>query len=117
MAAAALAVLGSGVGAAAMALVGVAWAAPLLMSGLLLSGRAAREQKKRAWLSVAAACASAALLSAVMFAERLPPPAPLPIALATDAAAWLAGLALVTATGAMALLGHGERGALGGEQQ
>lgn len=111
-AAAALMAMGAGEGALALALFGAALAPVLMLGGVLLSARASKAMKHGPiWFSAAAAGVVGVM--AVWAAPELG---------ATQAAAplngaagpWLAAIVFVTALGALALLGFGERGPFSG---
>jgi hypothetical protein len=101
---------GAGDGALAVALVAAAWAPVLLLAAMLLSARATKGGRHGLpWLSL---MAGAVTLAAVWWpldelsgeAEHAAP---------AEVAFWLAPLLLAVAAGVAAVLGYGERGALG----
>lgn len=110
--AAALLNLGAGEAALGGALVVVVWTPLLLLGGMLLSARAAKQLGKGApWGSIfAASLAAGAVLIAVP--DLGEPAAPLQPASPSAIGPWLAPLIVVTAAACVALLGFGERGAL-----
>lgn len=111
----ALASLGYGDGAVALALFGGAIAPVLFLAGVLLSSRAAKPRKRGApWLSIIAGGLAAAAM--VWTAPSLGAGE----AIATGhggAPIALAALVFVAVAACVALLGYGERGVLGGARE
>jgi hypothetical protein len=114
--AAALAALDAGEAAIALAAFGVGIAPVLMLSGVLLSARAAKRAK--GGLPVISAIAiGAGVMMAVLVAPELGA-APQSLAPMAPGGVWLAVLVFVAAAGCAALLGYSERGVLerrGGE--
>jgi hypothetical protein len=109
-AAAAVLALGYGDAALALALLGVGVAPVMLLAGVLLSSRAVKP-RRAPWLSIAAAAAAgAAMLSAAPELDCAKE-----IAAPREPSAALAALVFVAVAAAVALLGYGERGVLGGK--
>ena len=110
-AAAIIALLGSGGAALAAGLVTVGWTPLLLMSAMLLTTRTAKPGRSGwAWLS---AIAALGVLAAVWWPLGELAESRVPLLETPAFAFWLGILLFVTATGCVALLGLGERGALG----
>jgi hypothetical protein len=104
---------GAGHGALAVVLVAAAWTPVLLLAAMLLSARATKGGRGGVpWLTLVIGVAALVAvwwplneLSAQSFASAQAAP--------VNVAFWLAPLLLAAAAGAAAVLGYGERGALG----
>lgn len=113
---AALAALGYGDGAVALALFGGAIAPILFLAGVLLSSRAVKPRKRGApWLSVIAGVLAATAM--VWAAPSLDAGGDTNIDGPRGALVALAALVFVAVAACVALLGYGERGVLGGARE
>jgi uncharacterized MnhB-related membrane protein len=111
----ALAALGYGDGAVALALLGGAIAPVLFLAGVLLSGRAVKPRKRGApWLSlIAGGLAAAAMVWAAPSLGAAQPVA----GSQSGAPIALAALVFIAVAACVGLLGYGERGVLGGARE
>jgi hypothetical protein len=108
--AAALAAMDAGEAGLALAAFGVGVAPVLMLSGVLLSARAAKRSARGLPL-ISVLAIGVGLLMAVLIAPDLGA-APRTIQPMAPGALWLVGLVFVTAGACAALLGYGERGVL-----
>jgi hypothetical protein len=108
--AAALAAMDAGEAGLALAAFGVGLSPVLLLSGVLLSARAAKRSSRGLPL-VSVLAIGAGLMMAVLIAPDLAV-APQTVAPMAPGGFWLAGLVFVAAAACAALLGYGERGVL-----
>lgn len=109
LAASALAAFGAGEAAIALAAFGVGVAPVLMLSGVLLSARAAKRSKNALPITSALAIGAGVLMAVLVAPELETPRSAAPI---EPAGVWLTGLVFVAAVGCAALLGYGERGVL-----
>lgn len=111
LAACATLALGGGDAALAVALLGGALAPVFVLAAIVLSARAVKARRGVPWLSFAAAALAAGAVFVVLPEIGGVPDIVTPTA--SGAAFWLAPVMLAAAAACAAMLGYGERGALG----